>query len=309
MSTNLLMGSWGNCQSSTAATPIHPHVQMLKMKEVMSSISSRISAVILTLNEEETISRAISTLTWCDEVFVVDSDSHDRTREIATASGASVYVHKQDGPFLISDQRNWAISNLPIESEWILFLDADEECTPEFRDEILRVISMTRLDAYYAAPAFMYYGKWLKHISGFPNWHPRLIRRKSSISFTGGVWEDFCKKNSAGYISSPYIHETNAKGLEDWIAKHFRYAHWESMKIIGYSSPDASDRRGLLRSLRYRLGPLRKYIAILYLFIVRKGFLDGAEGRSYLRRMFIYELLIDELKLELETREMGDGIK
>lgn len=275
-----------------------------------SASSPTVSAVILTLNEEETIKNAIASLSWCDEIFVVDSESQDKTREIAEALGAKVYKHRQEGTFLISEQRNWALRSLPFSGEWILFMDADEESTEEFREQVLKAASTADCDAFYAAPAFMYYGKWLRRTSGYPNWHPRIVRANSPVKFTGGVWEDFSEPDAAGRISAPYIHETNAKGLEDWLVKHVRYAKWESNRIASRNTVGAStkDRRGLLRTVRYRLGGLRKYAATAYLFIGRRGFLDGTEGRSYLRRMFIYELLIDEFRLEVSKQaKKGTG--
>jgi glycosyltransferase involved in cell wall biosynthesis len=268
-----------------------------------------ISAVVLTLNEAETVAAAIKSLSWCDEVFVVDSDSQDKTREISSSLGATVAVHKQDGVFLISEQRNWAIANLPIKSDWVLFLDADEESTPSFQAAVNQALKEPEsYTAFYAAPAFIYYGKWLKRISGYPNWHPRIVLVESTTRFTGGVWEDFSHPAQAGQISKPYIHRTNAKGLSDWVEKHVRYAAWEGQGIRKQRSGEAASlRRAALRRIRYSLGPFRKYIAILYLAIIRGGVLDGRQGLSYLRRMFIYELLIDESLKEQMAKELkGD---
>ncbi len=183
----------------------------------------------------------------------------------------------------------------------MLFLDADEESTKEFESSVRGAIyDGEAFEAFYAAPAFIYNGKWLKNISGYPNWHPRLVKRSGSVRFTGGVWEEFSEPALAGKISQPYLHYTNAKGLGDWISKHVRYAKWESARISSTAKPaDApKERRQQLRNIRYRLGSFRKYFAIAYLFLIRRGFLDGPEGISYLRRMFIYELLIDEYTRE-----------
>lgn len=262
-----------------------------------------LSAVILTLNEEKTVGKAIKSLAWCEEVFIVDSGSSDKTTAIAESLGAKVYVNIPKGDFLITEQRNWALRSLPFLGKWVLFLDADEESTEAFRIEVSKAITSDRCDAFYAAPAFMYYGRWLKRISGYPNWHPRIVKIGSCITFTGGVWEDFSTKELAGKINAPYIHETNAKGLEDWLEKHVRYAKWESSKILETDLQErTTGRRKILRNIRYRLGGLRKYISIIYLAIGRRGLLDGREGRSYLRRMFIYELLIDEFQIQESAR-------
>lgn len=269
-----------------------------------STPSLKISAVILTLNEEETVANAIKSLGWCDEIFVVDSESSDATCDIAERMGASVYKHRQDGVFLISEQRNWAVKNLPVKGDWILFLDADEESTEEFKNDVIISLSDSQHQAFYAAPAFIYYDKWIKHTSGYPNWHPRIVKRDSAVSFVGGVWEEFSDKKLAGFIPAPYLHETNAKGFEDWLMKHVRYAKWESARITNQNgSSNSADRRGLLRAIRYRLGGLRKFASIFYYLIIRRGFLDGPEGRSYLRRMFVYELLIDEFSLEHNEKD------
>lgn len=269
-----------------------------------------ISAVILTLNEQETVAAAIRSLSWCDEVFVVDSQSQDKTREVAEDLGAVVVVHKPRGAFLISEQRNWAIANLPIASEWVLFLDADEESTLSFQSAVTRAtLEPDNASAFYAAPAFFYYGKWLKRISGYPNWHPRIVRVGSEARFAGGVWEDFSNPELAGHIDEPYIHRTNAKGLSDWVEKHVRYADWEAQRIFRLGSGEVpAQRRAMLRQIRYSLGPFRKYLAILYLAIVRGGLLDGRQGVSYLRRMFIYELLIDESLKEHKTKALKGAL-
>jgi glycosyltransferase involved in cell wall biosynthesis len=269
---------------------------------------ARVSAVILTLNEQVTIPSAIASLQWCDEIFVVDSGSQDKTRNIAEQLGATVVQHIQKGPFLISEQRNWAIANLPVRNEWLLFMDADEESTADFQTAVTTALNtFPDRPAFYAAPAFMYYNSWLKNLSGFPNWHPRIVRRSSNVRFTGGVWEDFDSPELAGKISVPYVHRTNAKGLEDWVGKHVRYAHWEASRINGgRDARDASkERRAVGRRIRYALGPLRKYASILYLALVRGGLFDGRESMSYLRRMFIYELLIDEFMVEEKKKQSG----
>lgn len=265
-----------------------------------------VSGIVLTLNEAETIANAIKSLSWCNEVFVVDSGSQDNTRQIAEELGAKVVVHKQDGTFLITEQRNWAIENLKILSDWVVFLDADEESTPAFRTAVMQALETpSDYTGFYTAPAFYYYGKWLKRISGFPNWHPRVVSVRSTTRFVGGVWEDFNEPEKAGHIAVPYLHRTNAKGLTDWVEKHIRYAAWEGERIRKQGSgKDRTSRRLLLRRIRYSLGPFRKYFAIIYLAIVRGGFLDGRQGVSYLRRMFIYELLIDESLKEQSVKDM-----
>lgn len=272
---------------------------------------SRIVAVILTLNEAGTVAAAISSLAWVGaEIFVVDSGSLDGTVDIAQSMGVTVLEHKQQGPFLISDQRNWAVANIQSDADWMLFLDADEESTPMFEKCVRDATKSTSgVDCYYAAPAFMYHGKWLKRTSGYPNWHPRLIRRTSDARFTGGVWEDFAPGARSGNLLVPYLHFTNRKGPSDWFEKHERYAQWEAKQIVGSKLRSSEAvRRGLARRARYALGPIRKYAALMHLAVLRGGLLDGRAGRSYMHRMFIYELMIDAHVDELRALAK-DGVR
>lgn len=264
----------------------------------MSSTSAPvIAAVILTLNEEETIARALESLDWCNELHVVDSGSTDGTIEKAQALGARVYTHPQEGPFVIAEQRNWALDNIESSAEWVLFLDADEIATPEFSKAVVEACAEPAATSLMAAPAFYFQGTWLKRSSGFPNWHPRGVRLGSAQRFTGGVWEAFLHDDGVRQIRAPYAHYVSEKGARAWIEKHLRYAEWESDQILDFASARAitPQRRRRLRSIRYRLGALRKWFAVSHLLFVRGGALDGTAAWRYARRMMVYELLIDVL--------------
>ena len=110
---------------------------------------STIAGVVLTLNEEKDLARALSSLDWCDELLVVDSGSKDQTQNVAENCGARFVRHCQTPPFLITEQRNWALDNAGLRSEWVLFLDADEEVRDELAARIKSCIASTDLtDAY-----------------------------------------------------------------------------------------------------------------------------------------------------------------
>ena len=102
-----------------------------------SAEKSSIDVLILTANEEANLPYALqSVMPWARQVFVVDSGSTDRTRELAEQAGATFIPHAWEG---YARQKNWALANLPWESDWILILDADESVTPELRIEIEKV--------------------------------------------------------------------------------------------------------------------------------------------------------------------------
>src|SRR5687767_5575064 len=98
-----------------------------------------VDVLIQTHNEELNLPYTLASIGgWVNRVFVVDSGSTDRTIEIAESYGATVVHHKWEG---YSGQKNWALQNLPWESDWILILDADEAVSPGLREEILNVVT------------------------------------------------------------------------------------------------------------------------------------------------------------------------
>ena len=92
----------------------------------------KISAVIIAFNEENKIADAVESLAWADEILIVDSESTDRTREIAEALGARVLIEKWRG---FSAQKQYAVDQAAF--DWVFSLDADEKISPELRAEIL----------------------------------------------------------------------------------------------------------------------------------------------------------------------------
>ena len=98
------------------------------------SVGAQLSLIILTYNEEKNLPACLASLKGLEcEIFVVDSGSTDRTREIAKAAGAQVFERQFEN---YAAQRNWAQQNLPIQTDWLLHLDADERLTLELVAEI-----------------------------------------------------------------------------------------------------------------------------------------------------------------------------
>ena len=155
------------------------------------SSKQTIAGVVLCLNEAKNLPRALASLTWCDEVLVVDSGSTDGSQEIAIRYGARVLEHRQVGQFLITEQRNWALNQGGLQSDWVLFLDADEEIGGRCKQAIQKAIQHpAAADGYELTPRYWFLGRWLKYTQGYPNWHPRLLKR-GILHFEGGVWESF----------------------------------------------------------------------------------------------------------------------
>ena len=257
------------------------------------NIPSTVAGVVLTLNEEHDLSRALRSLSWCDEVFVVDSGSTDRTRQIAKQCGARFVQHIQEPPFLITDQRNWALDHAGLTSDWALFLDADEEVGSSLAEAIRSCIhSSSSSTAYELTPRYWFLGKWLKLTQGYPNWHPRLLLR-SAVRFQGGVWESFSSSARVSRISIPYEHYAFSKGLDDWIDRHQRYSSWDAQEINRYlqSSELSTSRKVLLRKIVAHAWPLKPVLRFTQKYILQLGFLEGWQGLLFCLLISFYDLM------------------
>jgi len=269
-----------------------------------------IAGVVLTLNEEQDLARALRSLSWCDELLVVDSGSTDRTQLVAESLGARFVQHKQNSPFLITVQRNWALEHCGLVSDWVLFLDSDEEVGLELANAIQNRISLVSdINAYELTPRYWFFGRWLKLTQGYPNWHPRLLRR-GSVSFEGGVWETFSHDANVEKIGIPYEHFAFSKGLDDWLERHSRYATWEAQKIFDYHSTKDIGSFGTRRKLRRRqlssyLGLLRPPARFIQKYIINYGFLEGSESLVFSLMMAFYELMIYVKLVQLQRKSQG----
>src|ERR1051325_3560365 len=129
-----------------------------------------LAVVILTFNEEANLEKCLKSVKdFAGEIFVVDSGSTDKTLQIAMDYGASIYSHSFKNQ---ADQMNWALQNVPIKSNWILRLDADEYVTPELADEIQEVLanSPKNITGYFIKRRVFFMGRWIRHGGYYPTW-------------------------------------------------------------------------------------------------------------------------------------------
>ncbi|MEH2143423.1 glycosyltransferase family 2 protein [Nostoc sp.] len=269
------------------------------------------SAIILTKNEVCNLKRCIEYLQWCDEVIVLDSGSTDGTIQLAESLGAKVFTHIPSPPFKISEQRNWALQNCNLKSEWVLFIDADEVIPSNLATEIQRVCSASnqQYNAYELPARYLFWGKWLKLTQGYPNWHSRLLKL-GEVTFTGGVWEYFASGAKVGRINIPYDHYANSKGFGDWLERHDRYSSWDAQKVVefletGKASALGTERKLKLRLLAAKLWFIRPIIRFIQMYLLRLGFLEGITALIFCLLYAMYEFMIVVKIIELRRKKSG----
>lgn len=272
---------------------------------------SNITTVILTLNEEINLERCIQSVAWSDKIYIIDSGSTDATLEKARQLGAHTLVNKQPPPFRIDIQRNWALDNMETDSEWILFLDADETVPEDLKAELLKIANAPapEFDAYELTPRYLFWGRWLKRTQGYPNWHARFLRN-CGVRFTGGVWEQFQSGYKIGRIHIPYDHYANSKGLSDWLKRHDRYSSWDANKIYDYlQSADPSSlgtqRKLLLRKVAAKLWVIRPFARFFHMYFLRLGILEGIPSLTFCTLYFFYEMMTVIKIVEIKRLKNG----
>jgi glycosyltransferase involved in cell wall biosynthesis len=250
-------------------------------------VSAPVSVLVPTLDEELNLPECLESVAWADEVIVVDSFSHDRTLEIARACGAQVVQH----PFAsYSRQKNWALDTLDFRNEWLLILDADERITPELRCEIERALTSSAYEGYYLNRRFIFLGAWVRHAGWYPSWNLRLFRHKLGRYDDREVHEHVVLNGRVGYLRNDMLH-LDQRGLEAFIARHNRYSTLEAAARFK-AEQDAADRArlpvSLLASPVQRKRFLREHVwpsvpakplaLFVYMYLLRRGFLDGRAG-------------------------------
>ncbi len=221
---------------------------------------SRISLIVITLNEENNLGRCLESARGVGEVIVVDSMSDDGTLRIAGEYGARVFTRE----FVSNaDQKNWAMDQAAL--EWVLILDADEYLSAALREEIAERIVSARENGFWLYRRNEFLGRTIKHCGWDRDRVLRLLRRGRGRYPERAVHEHLELKGKAGRLRERLDH-IPYRDLDDYI---------ERMK--SYS------RRGALELHRKGKGSfpgmvLRPPARFLRMYILQLGFLDGSAG-------------------------------
>ncbi len=276
-----------------------------------------VSAIVPTRDEEDNIAECLdSLLCWLDDVVVLDSYSTDRTVDLARSAGARVVCRAFDN---FSAHKNWALDNVQLEHDWVLFVDADERITPALAAEIRAKVpdAPKTCDGYYIPRKTWFRGRWMR--SMYPDYNLRLIRRGKGRYEDRIVHEHVVVDGSAEYLENPLIHR-DEKGIERWLDRHNRYSSMEAFEtwrtrhghpaersIEANLAVRGPQRQRFLKQFAHRFLPCRPLIHFLYHFFVKGAVLDGRRGFQYSLLRAFYEYQVS-LKLQ-ELAESGSPLR
>src|SRR5260370_24059562 len=281
-----------------------------------------ISAIVPVRNGARNLPRCLRSLTGVGEVYVIDSETHDGTVQIAQSDGAKVGQFHYAGGW--PKKRQWGMDTLPLAYDWILLLDADEVLTPELIEEIRRAVQNQAVNGYSIRLQMYFLGRVLRHCDasfwklslfrkGRGRFECRLKDQDASMADIE-IHEHLVLDGPTAELSNALVHH-NVDSLSRDILKHNAYSNWEARVLLqpeGDSNSEevsadlfgtqAQRRRWLKRNL-YRM-PGSPVLLFLYRYLVRLGFLDGVPGLIYCAfqavQMFHSKAKIYELKHELK---------
>lgn len=256
-----------------------------------------LSVLILTYNEEANIAGCLESVSYCDDVWVLDSLSSDQTKELCTLARVEFHEREFDN---YANQRNHGLS-FPFRHEWVLMLDADERLTPRLAKEIESVLaSDSKTDLFRVRRKDMFMDRWIRRSSGYPTWFGRLFRQ-GKVRVERAINEEYETDGEVGLLKEHLEHYPFNKGIDYWIERHNKYSTMEADRLrierrepinwTGFLATDPALRRKSFKQLAYRL-PFRPLLTFLYLYVVRGGFLDGRPGFHYSCMRATYEYMI-----------------
>jgi glycosyltransferase involved in cell wall biosynthesis len=280
---------------------------------------SNISIVILTYNEEIHIERCIrSLLPITSNIFVVDSFSSDKTIEICESLGADVYQNTWKNNY--ARQFQWGLDNCPINTEWVMRIDADEYVEVDLADEINAELSNVPddINGLYIRRKYIFLGRWVKYGATYPLnllriWRQGKGRIESRWMDEHMVLDGGSKTGQlAGHISDHNLNNTRW-----WVDKHNKYADREMVDILAkkyqlfpcedaFKSDSNFSQAKVVRFIKekvYNTLPIfiRPFLYFLYRYFLRLGFLDGTSGFAFhFMQGFWYRCLVDLRVYEAE---------
>lgn len=247
-----------------------------------------LTGVILAKDEQDTIAKSIKSLSFCDQVVVIDDNSSDKTSEISRECGAKVIKHSLNNDF--SSQRNFAMKE--IDSDWYLFLDADEVVTSELGLEIKSLLSDIKInyDCLYIPRQDFFLGQKIKY-GDLLNFKLIRLVKKNSGKWVGRVHEFWEPKNSRlGYLKSPILH-TSHNSIDSFLFHLNKYSTIRSQEFF--------ENKKRISIVHIIFGPIIKFIS---LYVFKLGFLDKTIGFIHAMSMALYVYLVASKTWQLQNK-------
>jgi glycosyltransferase involved in cell wall biosynthesis len=235
----------------------------------------RLSVIVIALNQEANIGDCLASVSFADEIVVVDTGSADRTVELAGAYTDRVLSASWEG---FGRTKNFALDQA--RGEWVFSLDTDERVPPALRDEILAVVQADGPgNGYRVARKNYFCGRWIRRLGWYPDYTLRLFRRGQGRFRDREVHEEVVVAGSVGTLQTPLTHYSY-RSVSEYVARMDRYARLAARELA------KAGRRPVPGELFFR-----PFFAFLHLYFIRRGFLEGTPGYTLAVLMSLYKFL------------------
>lgn len=221
----------------------------------------KVSAVIITYNEARNIERCLKSLSFCEEIVIVDAFSTDDTEKIAKKYVTHFETREWKG---YTEQKNYA--NTLVHHDWILSVDADEEVSPELRDEIETAFATTSFVAYSIPRKTYYSGHWIRYGGWYPNRVVRLFNRKYGSWVPLALHEYWKADGPVGKLKEDLLHYS-FQSIADQVDRNNHYSSLGSRGLI--------QEKRQFSTFKMLTKPCVKFFENYFL---KRGFLDGYIG-------------------------------
>jgi len=275
-----------------------------------------LTIIVLTYNEENRIKKVLDSIRCVTtNIFVVDSFSTDDTVNILKEYNVNYTQHPFED---YSKQRNWAQTNDPYDSAWVMHLDADEPITSELENWLNNdFLSMrNNFDGFLFSRRVYFLGRWIKNGGQYPTFHLRLYKKMLGKCEEKAYDQHFIVEGgNVKVIKGMDIYNTVADSIDDLILSHNKWATLEAQEIFD-SGKDKGDvqenlfgnpieRRRWMKVHVFQKSPLfiRSFVYFSYRYFIRLGFLDGKEGLIFfVFQTFWFTFLVDAKVFELQKQ-------
>ncbi len=241
-----------------------------------------VSVVISAYNEEKKLGDCLASVSWADEVIVIDNESTDATVEIAKKYSAVVLTRKNN--LMLNVNKNYGFTKA--RHDWILSLDADEQVTPDLAEEIAEVLRQAQEKTQHYAGFWIprrniIFGKWIKHTGWYPDYVLRLFKKEKGRFEEKHVHEMISLEGEAGHMKQDMIH-FNYETIAQFLRK----------TIVIYAPNEAANKVRNGYKLKFRDAfrfPLDEFLSR---YFAREGYKDGFHGLMLSFLMAMYHFIV-----------------
>ncbi len=248
----------------------------------------KISACIITFNEEKNIAEAVKSVSWADEIIVVDAESIDKTREIAESLGARILTNKWQG---FSKQKQFATDSA--ENDWVFSLDADERVSEKLKGEILKLKNLSEITLAdgFRVPRLTYYmNRPIRYSGWYPDWQLRFFNRKK------GKWKDVLIHESVEMQKDAKVGKLNNDILHYSVENAAQHHRMIGERYAPLAAEQMFQRGKKTSAVKIATASLT---AFFQTYVLKCGFLDGLPGfciarfaahHAFLKHLFLWEM-------------------